>query len=486
VLGDPVNATPAFVSNPNFRFTDNVLPVYDFFVGLWANRRNILFIGANDGMLHAFNGDTGVEEWAYVPRITMPVMNKIATANWSATHRYTVDGSPAVMDAYFAGNWHTVLVAGLNGGGRGYYALDVTDPDNTKVLWEFCSDPTICLNSDSDMGLSFGNPVIAKRASDGKWVAFVTSGINNVLPGTGVGFLYTIDLATGAMLSKVSTGVGSTTTPSGFNRIAGFADDFTFDNTAKFVYGGDLQGNVWKFDTSTAIPTKSLLAVLKDGTGKVQPITTHPELAFISGFPVVYVGTGRYLGPNDLQDPATLLPPETYSYAQSFYAIKDRGVSYANFRAGSVVANTIIDAGVTRSTTNNQVNWTTQDGWYVDFNPGGTSFGERVNLDPQLVQGTLIVVTNVPNNSACSVGGDSWIYFFDYKNGTYVASSSANVAGTKFTGKIIVGAVTVRLPSGTFKVIVTTATGEKTPVALPSNPSPLPARRISWREIFSR
>jgi type IV pilus assembly protein PilY1 len=288
------------------------------------------------------------------------------------------------------------------------------------------------------------------------------------------------------MLSKVSTGVGTTTTPSGMNRLAGFADDFTFDNTAKFLYGGDLQGNVWKFDTSTATPTKSLLAVLKDGTGKVQPITTRPELAFISGFPVVYVGTGRYLGPNDLQDPATLLPPETYSYAQSLYAIKDRGVSYANFRAGSVVTNTIIDSGVTRTTSNNQVNWATQDGWYVDFNPSNTSFGERVNLDPQLVQGTLIVVTNVPNNSACSVGGDSWIYFFDYKNGTFVPSATGNVAGTKFTGKIIVGDVTVRLPSGTFKVIVTTATGEKSPVALPSNPSPLPARRISWREIFAR
>jgi type IV pilus assembly protein PilY1 len=486
VLGDPVNATPAYVAEPNLRFTDNVLPIYDTFVATWANRRPILFIGANDGMLHAFNGDTGIEEWAYVPRITMPNMHKLATANWSATHRYSVDGSPQVMDAYFGGAWHTVLVAGLNGGGRGYYALDVTNPDNPQVLWEVCSDATLCAISDVDIGLTFGNPVITKRASDGKWVVFVTSGMNNVSPGTGVGYLYTLDLLTGAILNKVSTGVGTVASPSGFNRIAGFADDFAFDNTAKTIYGGDLQGNVWKFDTATTTPTKTLLAVLKDGTGKVQPITTRPELAFLSGFPVVYVGTGRYIGPNDLQDPATLIPPETYSYAQSFYGIKDRGVSYPNFRAGSVVQNLLIDAVTTRSTTNNQVNWATQDGWYIDFNPSNTSFGERVNLDPQLVQGTLIVVTNVPNNSACSVGGDSWLYFFDYKNGTFVASATGNVAGTKFTGKIIVGSVVVRLPSGTFKQIVTTASGEKVVTTPPVAGGSFPPRRISWREIFAR
>lgn len=486
VLGDPVNATPAFVAEPSLRFTDNVTPPYDSFVTLWTNRRPILFIGANDGMLHAMNGDTGVEEWAYVPRITMPNMHKLATANWGATHRYSVDGSPQIMDAYFGSNWHTVLVAGLNGGGRGYYALDVTDPDNTKVLWEICSDPTLCVINDPDIGYTFGNPVITKRAFDGKWVAFVTSGMNNVTPGTGIGYLYTIDLQSGAILNKVSTGYGSIATPAGLNRIAGFADDFAFDNTAKTIYGGDLGGNVWRFDTATATPSVSKLAVLKDNAGKVQPITTRPELAIIATFPVVYVGTGRYLGVTDLQDPATLLPPEPYSYAQSFYGIKDRGVTYANFRTGSVQVNTIIDAGTTRSTSNNQVNWATQDGWYVDFNPGGTSFGERVNLDPQLVQGTLIVVTNVPNSSACSVGGDSWIYFFDYKSGTYVSTSTGNVAGIKFTGQITVGTVVVRLPSGAFKGIATGATGDKTTFAPPTSTGGLPAKRISWREIFAR
>lgn len=485
VLGDPVNATPSFVREPQFRFADPTVPTYEDFKLTWDNRKPILYIGANDGMLHAFNGDTGSEEWAYVPRITMPNMHKIATANWSATHKFSVDGSPQLMDANFGGVWHTVLVAGLNGGGRGYYALDVTDPDNISVLWEICSDATVCTINDPDMGFTFGNPVIAKRAFDGKWVAFLTSGLNNVAPGTGQGYLYTIDLANGAILSKVSTGNGTVAAPSGLNDVAGYADDFTFDNTAKFLYGGDLNGNVWKFDTATANPVVTRLAVLKDNLGKLQPITTRPELASISGFPVVYVGTGRYIGEDDIQDPATLAPPQTGAYQQTLYAIKDRGVTYPNFRAASVVRNDLIDAGTTRSTTNNTVNWATQDGWYLDFNPAGTSPGERVNLDMQLIQGTLIVVTNVPNLSACSVGGDSWIYFFDYTKGTYVSSSAGALAGTKFTGQITVGTVVVRLPSGVFKGIATGATGAKTLFSPPIAGSQLPVRRISWREIFS-
>jgi len=486
VLGDPINATPDYVANPTFRFSDAVLPTYDTFQAAQASRTPVLYIASNEGMLHAFDGNTGIEKWAYVPRITMPMMPKIANANWSATHKYSVDGSPQAMDAYFGGNWHTVLVAGLNGGGRGYYALDVTDPNNPSVLWEACADPTLCQVSDSDIGYTFGYPVVSKRAYDGRWVVFATSGINNVSPGTGVGYLFTFDLATGTILSKVSTAFGSTTAPSGLNRIAGYADDFTLDATALFLYGGDLWGNVWRFDTSTANPTVFKLAQLKDGSGKPQSITARPELANISGFRVVYVGTGRYMGEDDLQDPATLTPAQPFAYQQSIYGIKDRNVTYANFRTGSVVVNTLIDQGTTRTTSNNPVNWTTQDGWYLDFNPGGTSPGERVNLDPQLVQGTLAVVTNVPNNTACTIGGDSWVYFFDYKNGTFVSSATASVAGTKFTGEITVGFVVVRLPSGVFKGISTGASGNKTTVAVPVPSGTLPSRRVGWREIFSR
>ncbi len=487
VLGDPINATPAFVKAPRFGFADAVTPTYADFKLANAGRQATLFIAANDGMLHALNGDTGQELWAYVPRIVMPKLHKLATENWSVVHEFNVDGSPQLMDAYFGGGWKTVLIAGLNSGGRGYYALDVTVPGAAKVLWEICSDSTLCAVSDPDIGFTHANPVITKRASDGKWVVLLTSGLNNVSPGTGRGYLYVVDVATGAILQKIDTGEGTAATPSGFNHLSAYADNFNVDNTAKYVYGGDLYGNVWKFDMQAATPTVTKLATLKDASGKPQSITSRPELGLIDGFPVVFVGTGRYLGTDDLVDPATLVPPNQWAYQQSFYAIKDKGTSYGNFRTGNVVQNVIVPSGPTsRSTTNNPVDWAVQDGWFIDFNPGGDSPGERVNLDPQLVQGTIIIVTNVPNNSACAVGGDSWIYQLNYKTGTYVQASALNQAGQKFTGQITVGLVVVRLPSGVFKGIATGATGTKTPFAVITGGGGGSARRISWRELMQR
>lgn len=488
ILGDPVNATPAFMSKPRFNWADLVTPTYQDYKTAQDGRQATLFIAANDGMLHALNGDTGKEMWAYVPRIVMPKLHRLATENWTVTHEYNVDGSPEVMDAYFGGGWKTVLVSGLDTGGRGFYALDVTNPTSPKVLWEFCHDKALCKVWDPDVGYTHGNPVITKRASDGKWVVIVTSGLNNVSPGTGRGYLFVLDIETGAVLAKVDTGEGDTTTPSGMNHISAFASSFNSNNTAKWVYGGDLYGNVWRFDMATDPPSVSKLAALKDGGGKPQSITSRPELGLIEGFPVVFVGTGRYLGTDDLVDPASI--GNQWAYQQSFYAIKDKGTgaTYANFRLANVVKNEIIPNGPVSRTTNEKIDfsWGDKDGWYVDFNPGNESPGERVNLDPQLVQGTVIVVTNVPNNSACTVGGDSWIYQFDYKTGTYVPSAALKQAGQKFTGQITVGLVVVRLPSGIFKGIATGATGSKTPFAVNIGGGGGAARRISWRELIQR
>ena len=137
-----------------------------------------------------------------------------------------------------------------------------------------------------------------------------------------------------------------------------------------------------------------------------------------------------------------------------------------------------------RSTSNTTVDWATKDGWYLDFNPSSNSPGERVNLDPLLALGTLVVVTNVPNNNACTVGGDSWLYQLNYRNGTYIASAASNQAGQKFTGQTLVGVVVVRLPSGVLKAIATGATGTKTPVGVNVGGSGGSGRRVSWRELF--
>jgi type IV pilus assembly protein PilY1 len=539
LLGDTVNSTPAYVRLPFFGYSDVITETYDMFKVRTAARQGMLYVAANDGMLHAFVGDAGDEAWAYVPRVVMPKLAAIADLNWNVNHRFTVDGSPTINDVYdrSSNRWKTVLIAGLNSGGRGYYALDVTNPGSPTVLWEFCSDATICSIADADLGFTYGNAVITKRAlgaPDGKWVAYVTSGINNVSPGDGRGYLYELDVLTGTVISKTTTNFGSTTAPSGMNRISGFADSPFTDNTAKLIYGGDLWGNVWRFDTKTSPPGVSKLAQLFSDTAgtKPQSITTRPELAFIDKETVVFIGTGRYLGIDDLKDPALVTPtPWPFAYNNTMYAIKDKhlGTTYSNFRNANVVQNTLTGSGTTRTTTQNKVMWsaltkwtgtppapsTFHDGWLVDLNPGNSSPGERVNIDPQLFLGTLAFVGNVPNNNVCTVGGDAWVYFFDYRNGTNVSVATGGVAGSKVTGQTIVGFVVFQYgtdpappggggggppppppppgggpvppsDSGSFKCYYTGATGEKIPFDCPVAGVGGKARRINWRELINR
>jgi type IV pilus assembly protein PilY1 len=249
--------------------------------------------------------------------------------------------------------------------------------------------PDVCDITDPDLGLSFGNPIITKR--NGQWVVLLTSGYNNA---SGTENLYIVDVVSGAF-QKIPTGAGTTTTPGGLAKIAAFADNFQLDNTTKYVYGGDLLGNVWRFDLTTAQATVLPLALLTDASGKAQPVTTRPELGMVRGFRVLYVGTGKFLGPSDAPD----ISPQT------LYAFKDTGAPLGNLRTGGLVPKILTASNATtRTVAPSTVDWLTQSGWLVDFNLGP---GERVNVDPQLTLGTLTVHTNIPNADPCSVGGDS-------------------------------------------------------------------------------
>jgi type IV pilus assembly protein PilY1 len=469
VLGDTVNATPAYVSKPQFNFGDAVTPDYTTFKST-VSRPATLYVGANDGMLHAFNANTGQEMWAYVPTMVMPKMYLLADENYAVKHTYFVDGSPTVMDAYFGGSWHTVLVAGLNGGGRGVYALDVTDPNNPKTLWEICSDSSLCTINDQDMGYTYGNPVVTKRASDGKWVVLLTSGYNNINPGDGRGYLYVVDLVSGTILNKVTTGVGDATTPnpSGLAKITALANNFSVDNTTIAVYGGDLLGNVWKFDMTAATPTAQRIAQ----TGANQPITTRPEVTKIGSDFVLYVATGAYLGVTDLATTAT----------QTVYAFKDTGADIGNLRTNAgIVANNASLSGTTVTISNaTTVNWTTQLGWRVDF----PQSGERANIDPQLIQGTLLIASNVPDTDACSAGGESFFYQFDYENPRAAINSlNGTTLGQRIGSAVAVGLTVIKLPSGVVKALVPLAdTSIQNPGVAPP-PSGTGTRRIGWRQL---
>ena len=506
VLGDTINAKPVFVRNPVLSYIDAVTPSYTTFATANANRAPRVYVAANDGMLHAFDGNTGVESWAYVPRFLMPGLYALADFQYSSIHRYFVDGSPETFDVFdtSASAWKTILIGGAGGGGRGFYAIDITDPVNPKGLWEFCNDSTLCGTSDADLGFAWGNPIVGKRSSDGKWVAVLSSGLNNVNTGSGIGNFYVLDVITGQLLNKVSTSVGTVTNPSGLMKMAAFYNSALTDATMQFVYAGDQLGNLWRLDLGTpssgtcaapasgTAPCVSHMATLTDGTTptRFQPITTRPSLTTIGSSRVIYVGTGRYLGDglhggtSDLSDPGAA---SGIAWLQSLYAIKDRNFDYGTgFRTDpAVVTQTLSLAGTAgRNVTNNAVNWSTNDGWFVDFVPlaDDPAGGERVNIDPRLVLGAIVLVTNTPAaGGSCSVGGSSRVYNFNYLTGSYIGNVQTPV-GLSLGGTIAVGMAIVQLPSGALKDIITGADTSKTTVNVTPNVNASALKRFSYRE----
>ena len=476
LLGDIVNSEAMYVKAPLYNYADAGYSAFKL-ANEKDKRRGMVYVGANDGMLHAFDAKTGDEVWAYIPTMVIPKLYRLADKEYGKDHQFYVDGSPVSGDIYDGSAWKTILVGGLGAGGRGYFALDITDPNSPKALWEF---------TDNNLGLTLGKPEITKL-KDGTWVAIFASGYNNVSPGDGRGRLFVVNAATGALIRSIDTGVGSIGTPSGLSQIRAWVDRTDVNNTTRFVYGGDNLGNVWRFDVNGDVGASGydaqLLATLRDKDGNPQPLTARPELGLVNGKAVVYVGTGRYLGVTDLSDKKT----------QTIYAIKDElgSTGWGDPRtAGNFVKQTMTDGLCPKDATvcaksqtvrlgsSNAVDFATNGGWYIDL----PILSERANTDPQLALGTLVFTTNVIEPEACTVGGTSYINFFDYRTGGPVTSSTG-VVSALLGNAVATRPTIVRLPTG--KVIsLTRLSDDRTVVSpIPVGTTPGTTRRISWREL---
>ena len=542
ILGDIVNSQPVAVRDPFLEFEKETMPeaageTYPDFrkriaTAFPSGRPGPLLIGANDGFLHAFDPGTGIEQWGYAPRWVLGNMYQLADSGYPGQHRYFVDGSPETTDVFDerAGVWKTIVVGGTNSGGRGFYALDITDPANPKGLWEFCSDPTWCPNdtttspttfhNDPDLGFSYGNPVIGRRASDGKWVVVVTSGLNNVgASGNGQGYFYVLDAITGGILHKVGTGLGSTTDPSGLMKIGAYYPAGLQDPLFDRVYGGDQKGNVWRMDVSAknmqvypAVTTASdlnpdnknrpivgLVTTFKDKDGRIQPITARPAGTHLGADPykpdtrIYYVGTGRYLGNSDLSDPGA---GSGIAWQQTIYGVRDLidetdPAAYApvpNFQLDpKVVQQTLAQgSGGNRTVSKNPVDWKSQDGFFINLNPvfpppdpaTGNSPGERIVLDVRLIHGTLIFTSTVPM-SGCTAGGNSFQYALDFRTGGYVGNDATANAGYN-VGALIVGAALIETSTGV-KLLNKTITGGNISTSVPVDLK-FQSKRFSYRE----
>lgn len=508
VLGDIVNAEPTYVSAPRSSYTDAGYAAFK--AGAAASRTKVVYQGANDGMLHAFDATTGNELWAYVPgSLLASNLSPTATATSSLVgltqqaptfqHRFYVDGTAVATDVDLSNtsanlptppspNWSTVLVGGLGKGGRGYYALNVTSPSAaseadvaSKVMWEFPNANTTDAVRNS-IGYSYGTPLNVKTKAAG-WVTLVTSGYNNGSDtgGDGTGHLYVLNTATGELIKDISTGVGTSANPSGLAKISAFLVSPGTDDTADYVYGGDLYGNVWRFDLSSNSTTDwnvRRLATLVDSGGTAQPITNAIELGVVKNKRMVFVGTGQYLGASDI--PGGTGANANASQAQSFYGLlddKSDSPTITPLRT-SLVRQTATLSGGNINVTSNPLDLATKKGWVLDF--ATTPVGERSYTSPVLFQGVLAFTTNIPSSDECSPGGSSNLYFLNYANGGAIPNLSS-----RFIGNVLASRVQPEgLPNGAIKILVRTSDGKNKvfDVTVPSATTPT---RIMWREVVA-
>ncbi|MBK8132103.1 MAG: hypothetical protein IPK48_04910 [Gammaproteobacteria bacterium] len=262
ILGDIVNSDPQFVGQQDFGY--QLLPGSEGAGYLtfrasaaYTGRAPMVYVGANDGMLHGFQAsesgaNAGVEKVAYVPLASYQHLSKLTSPDYS--HRFFVDGTAGFGDAYIdtggGDAWHTVLVGTMAGGGRGVFALDITAPgsfDSGKVLWDraVIRDPDLTLVDDGDLGYTYGQPSVVRMAN-GKWAAVLGNGYNS---DNQRAVLFILDLEDGSVISKIDTGVGSASLPNGLS--TPIPVDVDGDRITDAIYAGDMQGNLWKFDVSS-------------------------------------------------------------------------------------------------------------------------------------------------------------------------------------------------------------------------------------------
>lgn len=375
VLGDIANSSPWYVLQPQMDVSDVDYPGYNAFriSDRVKNRPGMIYVGANDGMLHAVRVSDGAELFAYVPSFVHNNLPLLASKSYS--HKFYVDGSPFSAEVDLEGDgtgWTTVLAGGANKGGKGYYLLDITSPTDftqanaaTKVLWEFTSN-NIGADDQADLHYTYNIPaampdrttrtgqarqIVRLNTAAGqraKWALIVGNGYPEASSQRACLFIIYLNSrpgesnwVPGTHYRKLCAGARDYTGRAKGLDTNGLSSptplDLDGNGTADVVYAGDLNGNIWRFDIKSADPaqwevglqaegstcssdpnTCVPLFVSRDRTGKRQPVIAPPEVTFFSkehiGGQLVFWGTGKLLGNVDRGDASQ----------QSYYAVWDR------------------------------------------------------------------------------------------------------------------------------------------------------------------
>ncbi len=443
LLGAIVHSRAIYVGDPILDWPD---VDYSAFKATHRDRDPVIYVGANDGALHGFSAKDGKEVIGYFPASLFDTGSSSGLhyfTNPDYKHHYLVDGSPAVSDAYIRTQlsgkreWRTVLVSTLRGGGRGLFAVDVTNPalfteGNAKalVLWEFNN------THDAHLGYTFSEPTIA-RMNNGRWAAIVGNGYEDTADDKtgGQAQLFVIYLdggvdgawTEGKDYLRITTGSGSTGKRNGLATPAVL--DLNGDATVDRVYAGDLEGNLWAFDLSSRLPVEWKVATgskarprplfkAADDTGTVQPITVEPvvfrqQLAPAAPNPnvMVFFGTGKYI----LEGDKSSVAPQT------FYGIWDRGdsnLTRSNLTSQKILFESARPSGRGRVIDPNlEVDYlwlkNKHYGWYLDL----PTPGERVVSDPKIRGNTIYFNTIIPDPDDCAFGGEGWMMSVALFNG---------------------------------------------------------------------
>jgi type IV pilus assembly protein PilY1 len=506
VLGDALHSAPVLVAAPAGTAQD---AEYQAFRRRYASRRPLVYLGANDGMLHAFDMADGRERYAYVPNALFPYLSLLSDPAY--VHRAYVDGTAIAGDVRIGAAWRTVLVAALGAGAQGLLALDVTDPETLDAriaLWEFtdADDPMV--------GNVMTTPQLARvqvGADSTRAVAVFASGLNNYAvdghtssAGKGALFLAALDKprAEGWRLNanyfRLITPIAEPDLPNGLSAAALLADR---DGLLRFAYAGDLQGNLWRFDLHGHAPRSAAVERLftaRDAAGRPQPITQQPSIVYADdGGYLILFGTGRLLNRDDLA---------AASFAsQSFYALHDTLARPIALIAGRH------DLSERRLSPNGEGQFDLaaheagtelgKRGWFIDFWQSERT-GERSLGGAQVSDGVLLFNTLLPGATSCSAAR-SRSYALKVLTGLPAPSALATMPAAAMVGLLqpvyvdkqpvlpLASRRTTTLPTGAIKV-----EGALAPVMLASDGAamltlaPLArvkvtrrAGRLSWREV---
>jgi len=418
-----------------------------------------VYVGANDGMLHAFDATNGDEIFAYVPNLVFETLINLPDPAYS--HTFYVDLTPTVkrgrnLLVATGDEDQTILVGGLGKGGMGYFALDITKPHQmsaSRVLWEFPRENAA--NADKkDMGYAYSKPVVVRSYDSGHpWIVIFGNGYNSQNRDS---VLFILDARTGNLIQKIRAGSGP---DNGLS--SPIAADVNFDNVVDFVYAGDLKGNLWKFDLTAADYTEWGIAFDKDDQGvplftaldekgNPQPITAKPDVMLhpeMHGY-IVCFGTGKFLGSSDFDDASLQTIYGIWDYGDKafippLWSTDDDSEFLGTFRVPAAAAQlsnqppTVkmleqkasevpVGSGenevIVRVLTDKEPQWITEAdpddnqlpnptslapndaGWYLDLD---VYTGERVISDVIIRDGILIVIGFIPEQGRCGTGGDS-------------------------------------------------------------------------------